>query len=616
MAISKIVKLFFLGLCMTQMIGANPEPSRMQTQNDEKVTAIRNVRVFDGVKVLSGMTVLFSQGIIRAVEPEIELPSKAEIISGEGWTLLPGLIDAHLHILYPQALKQMLVFGVTSAVDMNMMVNVMRDIKMLQASGKADDRASLISAGAAATVPGGHGTQFGLSVPTIKSPEEAQAFVDARLEEGSDFIKIMYDDGTALSNPIPAFDKATLAAVIEAAHKRGKLAVVHILTLREAREAIEAGADGLAHLFCDEAEDEGFGRFVSEHHVFVIPTLTVLKSICGISDASMLLKDNRLSPYLRPADIAGLKRPFFKSVGRAGYEAAEKAVQQLKVAGVPILAGTDSPNEGTAYGVSLHHELELLVRAGLSPVEALVAATSSPARIFNLKGRGSIQVGYVADLLLVNGDPTKDITTTRDIVAIWKNGVKVDRDKYLVSVEKEKEAEAQQRNTPPPPGSESGLIGDFEAEKITTCFGSEWMISTDTIRGGKSTAEFRRVEGGAQGSKGSMLITGTMAEAIAPWAGVMFSPGKAPMVPANLSAWKAISFWAKGEGEYYTVMIFCRSFGFSPSILTFVAGTEWKKFTFPFEKFGTEGYDIWGIFIGGPIKKGKFALQVDDFRLE
>jgi imidazolonepropionase-like amidohydrolase len=612
----RIIKLFFLGLCLTQMIGANPRPSGMHAQGSEKVTAIKNVRVFDGAKVLSGMTVVFSGGVIREVGRDIKLPCEAELISGEGRTLLPGLIDAHLHILYPQALKQMLVFGATTAVDMNMMVNVMKDIKTLQSSGRADDRASLVSAGAAATVPGGHGTQFGLSIPTVKSREEAQAFVDARLEEGSDFIKIMYDDGTALSNPIPAFDKATLAAVIEAAHKRGKLAVVHILTLREGKEAIEAGADGLAHLFCDGAEDEGFGRFVSEHHAFVIPTLTVLKSICGISDASRLLEDNRLSPYLTPADIAGIKRPFFKSVGKAGYEAAEKAVRQLKKAGVPILAGTDSPNEGTAYGASLHHELELLVRAGLTPVEALTAVTSAPARIFRLKGRGLIQAGCIADLLLVNGDPAKDITSTRDIVAIWKNGLKVDREKYLASVEKAKEAEAKQKSAPPPPGSESGLISDFEAEKITTCFGSEWVISTDAFRGGKSTAEFRRAEGGAEESKGSMLITGTMSGGIAPWAGVMFSPGKASMAPANLSSWKGISFWAKGEGEPYTVMIFCRSFGFSPAILTFVAGTEWKKFLLPFEKFGTEGHDIWGIFIGGPIKKGKFTLQIDDVRLE
>ena len=97
---------------------------------------------------------------------------------------------------------------------------------------------------------------------------------------------------------------------------------------------------------------------------------------------------------------------------------------------MPILAGTDAPNPGTAHGASIHRELELLVRAGLAPIEALRAATSAPAKAFSLLDRGRVAAGLRADLLLVHGDPTRDIRATRDIAAIWKTGHIVDRETY------------------------------------------------------------------------------------------------------------------------------------------------------------------------------------------
>jgi len=106
---------------------------------------------------------------------------------------------------------------------------------------------------------------------------------------------------------------------------------------------------------------------------------------------------------------------------------AFKAVNALHAAGVPILAGTDAPAPGSWNGASLHGELELLVRAGLAPAEALAAATSVPARIFHLEDRGRVAAGYRADLVLVRGDPTLDVTATRDIVAVWKAGVALRR---------------------------------------------------------------------------------------------------------------------------------------------------------------------------------------------
>ncbi|UCC40137.1 MAG: CIA30 family protein [Candidatus Aminicenantes bacterium] len=592
-------------------------PSKITSQDVSPAIVFKNVRVFDGESIIPRTSVLVQNGKINAVGQEVAIQDEAEVIDGKSLTLLPGLIDAHVHIQSVQNLRQSLAFGVTSVVDMFMNVKTMASIKKMQSSGRAKDMAYLISPGTLITAPGGHGTQYGLPIPTITKPEEAQEFVDARIAEGSDFIKIIYDDGSAYSSSRRTLDLATLSAVIESAHNRGKLVIVHAATLKNCMDVIEAGADGLAHLFFNNAYDPYFGRLVAKKKAFVIPTMSVLKSTNGISDASILAVDPHLSPYLAPEDMVRLKQSFPFETDRAAYEAAEKALRQLKAEAVPILAGTDAPNPGTTYGASLHNELQLLVKAGLSPLEALQSATSIPAAKFSLTGRGRIKPGYLADLLLVKGDPTSEIKATRNIVDVWKEGQKLDRKKYLNRIVKQKERVERQKKALPPENSESGWVSDFESEKIAANFGAGWSISTDAMMGGKSKAKYQLATEGAQGSKGSLLITGNivMGSSVR-WAGVMFSPGTRVMGPANLSSKRAISFWAKGEGRTYTIMIFAQILGFIPSSQTFVAGPEWKEYEFTFEKFGIEGFDIMGIFIGASLGEGEFALQIDNVRLK
>ena len=125
--------------------------------------------------------------------------------------------------------------------------------------------------------------------------------------------------------------------------------------------------------------------------------------------------------------------------------------------GVPILAGTDAPNPGTAHGASVHRELRLLVDAGLTPAAALAAATSAPARAFKLSDRGRIAPGLRADLVLVNGDPTRDIGATRDIVTIWKRGVRVERPRAAPETTNAETASAA-AGTP----IASGEVSDFD----------------------------------------------------------------------------------------------------------------------------------------------------------
>jgi imidazolonepropionase-like amidohydrolase len=260
----------------------------------------------------------------------------------------------------------------------------------------------------------------GPEFPTISSAAEAQAFVDARIAEGSDYIKIIHDGaGTLPDTPVDV-----MKALIDAAHKRGKLALVHARSEAAAREAIEAGADGLMHVIIGKQAKKDFGAYVVRHHVFVVPTLVTMYWACGKSTGPDVAKDTHFEPYLTSQQKKMLAAPGSES-GCA--DASDQAMQQLIAEDATILAGTDAPIPGTVYGASLHQELVLYVKLGMSAEHALAAATSVPARIFGLKDRGQIKPGMRADLVLVRGDPTANIQDSRTIVDIWKRGVRLKR---------------------------------------------------------------------------------------------------------------------------------------------------------------------------------------------
>jgi imidazolonepropionase-like amidohydrolase len=287
------------------------------------------------------------------------------------------------------------------------------------------DLADVRTAGIGATAPGGHPSEMGgPTFPTLTGPEQAQAFVDARIAEGSDYIKIIYDDLSWVKK-VPMLSKETLAALVKAAHRRGKLAVVHILTEPQARDAIAAGADGLAHMFMGQSVSSDFGPFAANHHVFIIATLSTLYSACGMSDGAALLADAHLQSFIKPDWRGSLTVAW--PMNKSACKGTDDGMRQFSRTRVPILAGTDAPVPGTTYGASLHGELVRLVDAGYSPLQALAAATSVPARLFDLSDRGRIRPGLRADLVLVEGDPTQNILATRNIVAVFKKGIRVRR---------------------------------------------------------------------------------------------------------------------------------------------------------------------------------------------
>ena len=395
--------------------------SSVPAQQSEKALVFRNVDVFDGSRMIRHATVFVRGGMIRAVGADFAVPPSAQVVDGKGKTLLPGLFDAHTHLGVTQGeqfLQDALDFGVTTELEMfgsDASVALRKKISDSGLTGIAD----LFTAGVGITVPHGHPTQMGgPPIPTLAPDDDVQAFVDARIAEGGDYIKIIYE------HAFPTLTKQQLEDVVAAAHRRNKLVVIHISTQSDARDAIAAGVDGLAHIFADSPPEPGFSEFAAQHHVFVIPTLSVIEMATGASAKPWWQDVPQASPYITPSMRRTLDIKFPPGFGaRLKLAHAEAAVGALRRAGVPILAGTDAPAPGLAHGLSLHHELELLVMSGLTPLAALASATSEPARAFGFHDRGRIAVGLRADLLLVYGDPTVDIRATRDIVGIWKLGV-------------------------------------------------------------------------------------------------------------------------------------------------------------------------------------------------
>lgn len=408
------------------ILSALPRTAAPQT---EKPLAFRNVNVFDGSRLIRNTNVVVRDGMIREIGQDITLPSSGEVIDGKGKTLLPGLIDAHVHLGFAQGekfLRDAMVFGVTTELEM-WGAETSRALRNKITSSRITDLADLRTAGTGITVPNGHGTQMGGPVfPTLGPGDDVQTFVDARISEGGDYIKIVYE------HAFPTLTKQQLEDAIAAAHRRNRLVVVHTTTQRDAREAVAAGADGLVHIFAESAPEPGFAKFVAEHNAFVIPTLSVFERLTETSSTLWWHEEPKLSPFITPSMRGPLEMKFPARLGaNLKFANAAAAVSALRRAGVSILAGTDAPAPGMAHGLSLHHELELLVRSGLTPREALAAATSETARAFGFHDRGRIAVGRRADLVLINGDPTIDIKATRDIAGVWKLGVRFSRNKSM-----------------------------------------------------------------------------------------------------------------------------------------------------------------------------------------
>jgi imidazolonepropionase-like amidohydrolase len=404
------------------------------------VTAIAGARVFDGEKPLGVTTVLVEGGHIARIGGDA--PAGAEIVDGSGATLLPGLIDAHV-LTSRDALALALRFGVTTELEMQGTNTRDNRAHISEDDAVADVRSS----GFGITPPGGHPSELfpegfrpgpppGAKpagepplMPFSTTPEEAVAFIPQLIERGSDYIKFMVDDGSVEGHPgLPMLDQATLNAGVAEAKKHGMLTIAHALTVDATRMAIEAGIDGLAHLFMDQPHTDEIINLVKTAGVFVVPCVVLNASMMGIT-GSDLADDPRVATRL-DADWDKALRSAFGHYPQGKIEDVLATVKALADAGVDLLAGTDvslplSFLGGLAHGASVHHELQYLVQAGLTPAQALRAATATTARRFGLEDRGRIAEGMRADLLLIDGDPTSTISDTLNTRAIWRRGTRL-----------------------------------------------------------------------------------------------------------------------------------------------------------------------------------------------
>ncbi len=573
----------------------------------EAATVIRGAAVFTGDEVIETATVTIRGRTIEAVAAGDVLPpaagDDATVIDGRGMTLLPGLVDAHTHSFGP-ALEDALNFGVTTVLDMFTEPNQAAAWRREQAAGPVTSRADLFSAGVLVTVENGHGTQFGVPIPTLDDPGQTEAFIAARVREGSDWIKVVYEHGETSGRPVPTLDASTLPRIVTAARAHEKLAVFHVSTAREAGEAIAAGADGLVHVWHDRADAGETVADAVRAGIFIIPTLTVTESILDMGGGAELAADPRVTPFLTPAQGGGLRSGFGGSPSPDAMRRVLDRVGALHAAGVPLLAGSDAPNPGTANGASVHRELELLVRAGLSPVEALHAATAAPADAFGLDDRGRIAPGRKADLVLVRGDATRDVLATRDLAGIWKDGVRFER------VRPEAVPAGRPRIVP-------RVLTDFEDLTSEGLAASGWIPSTDTMFGGGSTVDLRVTADDAAGNRGALVISGEIAVGFpAPWAGVMIGLAPGMMQPVDASDITALVFDARGEGAAYRVLAFAESLGPAPATIEFSAGAGWRRVVVPLG--GIDGLDptgAMGFLIGGPGDLGPFRLEIDNVEL-
>lgn len=423
----------------------------------DKITAIVNATVFDGVNLIGEKTVVFSNGKIVSVGGVI--PIDADIIDGAGATLIPGLIDAHTHTSV-DSLRCALKFGVTT--ELEMMGGFTKTGREQQLKG-INDIADVRSAGMGLTAPGGHPDELipkGNGIPefVVKEMEKmneeekmaflaahekqraeereapdvtteigARQFVNRQVDNGADYIKIMIEEGTVMNAPgLPMISEEVMKAAVNEAHKLNKIAIAHVLTAEAAKTAITIGVNGLAHLFIDRPTwTPELIKSIAERGAFVTPCLVLNSSIIG-NNACEIAHDSRVVSKLDTQWIQTMCS-CFHTFPEGKMEDNFNNVLDLHRAGVDILVGTDVSVPvphlgGLAHGVSVHHELQLLVEAGLTPVESLRAATSVPARRFDLIDRGEIKVGKRADLLLVKGNPTINISDTLSILRVFKEG--------------------------------------------------------------------------------------------------------------------------------------------------------------------------------------------------
>ena len=359
------------------------------------ITEIRNVRVFDGNKLSDNEKVVIENGVIS------DKNDGDIIVDGNGGMLLPGFIDSHVHLYERNNLEEMCRYGVTTAMDM-----ANRSPELIASLRNLPKLTDILSCCYPAFAEGSLlAVNMGFpSASNVKSVDDAGRFVKEQIAVGADYIKVILED-KGVNNGV-AFPQEILAAIIENARKSSKRTIAHAASPKTYQAATEAGTDVLTHIPFVAKLSRKLVKEIASRGIVSVPTIYTMKGIVEI-----IKKKVPLIPF--------------------SYKKIQKNMALLHKYGITFMAGTDSNmNDPTSpfsapYGVSFLDELELMVDCGLTPTEALQSATSVPATYWKLMDRGVIKIGNRADLVLVEGNPLKDIRSIRNIKQVWVFGNEV-----------------------------------------------------------------------------------------------------------------------------------------------------------------------------------------------
>ena len=612
---------------------------------------VRGGRLFDGTGSPArsvGAIVLDGDRIRRILPPGASLPRGATVIDATDCTVLPGLFDLHVHIAVPggpfsiglvttpeENLASHLYSGVTNVLDLH--GDESKVFALRTASRTSPTMARLYVAGGAFTVPHGHATQFGVPANEVASTADVDTHFATLLVKQPDAIKaILEHGGWGGLSAMPTLSDSLFRSIADHARSAHLPLFSHVWTLDEAKTATRGGARALAHGVFIGKVDADLISEMKARHVAYIPTLSVVlasrRAINRQPPYATALAREALNPDLYAAlnDSAAGSALALSPMARLGPDVEASALANLKTmaeAGIEIGAGTDAGNPFVPHGPALLYELGLYVEAGLTPLQALRAATLASARILGVEDRlGTIEPGKVADLVIVRGDPTASITDLWNVKTVIKGGVIVDRAAFAArtaALAKPAVTRVVGNDLPPE-------LAGFDDGQLTCAWGGAWETWSDHIATGKSTAALGiATDGGAH----ILRLKGTVAEGFqwGAWAGarVTFDPhGK---VLADASQFAGLRLRVRGTNRPYSITVLCAVVKDYNVFSTALPVTEaWSEIEIPFATLKQIGFgkpatwtakDITGLVVdarnafGQPATYGEFNLDIDWIRV-
>ena len=380
---------------------------------------------------------------------KLRRPRGARVVDVSGRTIMPGLISAHSHVglvagtanradAYTRdavqgALVRYEQYGVTSIVSLGLNRDLVFELRDQQRQGSIPG-ASIFTAGRGIGAPAGTPPQP-VAPDQIYRPttvEQARAAVRDMAGHHVDLVKIWVDDNLGKFTKMPP---EIYRAVIDECHKHKLRVASHVFYLADAKALVAAGVDVLAHSVRDLPVDDELVRALRSHGTFYIPTLSVDESFFVFAEQPEVMGDEFFAHAVSPELLQMFQSKEYRDKvqanpsvpkEKAAFAVALRNLKTLHDAGVHVAFGTDSgalPERVPGWGE--HHELELMVRAGLSPMEAIVAATQGSAALLKASDRGTLEPGKRADFLVLAADPSLEIRNTRQLVTVWHGGREV-----------------------------------------------------------------------------------------------------------------------------------------------------------------------------------------------